>query len=264
MEKKSIRRDILKSAFDRAKNQNPKFSLRSLAAKLNLSPAFVSKILNGKSELPLERVDDFVRSLKMDKMSRSLLLETYLHENLMHVARSAKGAKSKSYPYEEMGDKNFHLLQEWYLIPILDYFSLEGAAMDENQIARAFGLPVPRVQAALAFLIENKYLAQQTNGTWRKTKYKVRLPTERSREMIRDYHAKLMQLAIQTLKTQTDQAQFDRRLISGISVATNSANIELAIKKLNEAMYEVADILAAGACDQVYHLNVQLFPLTKG
>ncbi|MNL22550.1 hypothetical protein D3C87_1439020 [compost metagenome] len=82
-------------------------------------------------------------------------------------------------------------------------------------------------------------------------------------DIIRGIHAQLIQLAMQKLMTETAQVNFDARLINGVMFAANPANLQRAKDRLNDAIYEAAEILAEGECTEVYQINLQLFPLTK-
>jgi transcriptional regulator with XRE-family HTH domain len=72
--------EILKNSYERLKKQNAAFSVRALARKMNLTPAFISKVFNNKTPLPFERVDEFAHHLKMDKTAKNALIRTYDNE----------------------------------------------------------------------------------------------------------------------------------------------------------------------------------------
>jgi hypothetical protein len=52
---------------------------------------------------------------------------------------------------------------------------------------------------------------------------------------------------------------FERRLITGISIAANPENLDRARDILLAALHEVASVLSEGECTELYHLNAQLF-----
>lgn len=265
---KEIRAQILKQAFERAQKQNKAFSLRALAKKLGLSAAFVSKVLSGKTDLPFERVNDFVLHLKMDKISENRLVKSYADkktDKLLGLQTSAEpNAKSDVMEkYVEIGEKQFFLLSRWYYIAILDLSACVGFKDDPEWIAQKMRLPVKEADQALRFLKAQNFLVQNAEGAWVKNEEHLRFPTKESRDPIREYHELMMKKAIHHLQTQTSQDDFNRRLISGIWIGANPANFEKAMDRLNEAMYEAAQILSEGECTEVYYLSSQLFPVTK-
>ncbi len=260
------RAQILQRAMERARKQNKAFSLRALAQKLQLSPGFVSKILNGKAELPFERVGDFVTHLKIDRVSEDRLWKTYKDhkvQKLAELGNSAQGHDSIMAEYVELAEKEFSLLRHWYYIAILDLAASPEFSPDSAWLAARLGLSKYEASSAADFLKSQGFLEQNKAGKWVKAARKTRLPTKESKEWIRAYHDQMMKKASQCMHTELRPEDFERRLITGISAAANPAQIKKAMSRLNEAMYEIADILGQGECTEVFHLGVQLFPVSK-
>lgn len=260
------RAQILRRAMERAQKQNKAFSLRALAKKLELSPSFVSKILNGKAELPFERVADFVKHLKIDQVSEDRLWKTYKDskvEKIAGLAPTSKEHDSIMADYVELSEKEFSLLRHWYYIAILDLAAAPRFSIDSNWLACRLGISPYEAGSAVEFLKMHGSLEQDKAGQWRKSAKKTRLPTKESKELIRAYHDRMMKMASHCMHTQVGPGEFERRLITGISASANPQNIKKAISRLNEAMYEIAHILGQGECTEVYHLGLQLFPVTK-
>ena len=265
-EKKQLRTQILKRAFERAQKQNPAFSLRALAQKLGVSPAFVSKLLNGKADLPFDRMVEVVRALKMDKISENRLLKSYADMKTQKILDVSSDLAIRHdeimSKYVEMADKQYVLLTKWYYIAILDLAGCRGFRAEAAWVAKRLNIVVRDADQALNFLKAQGFLLQNEDGDWIKSTRDTRLPTKESRELIRYYHQMMMKKAAHHMDTATAQTDFDRRLIAGISIAANPANFARAMARLNEAVYEVAHILSAGECTEVYHLGFQLFPVT--
>lgn len=260
---KAKRLAILKKVFTRAQAQNAKFSVRSLAQKINLSPGFVSKILNGKSELPFERIDSFCEALKVDEITRQDLLRTYQPEGL--VATQAIDMKTKapvSDSFEEYGDKSHQLLDEWHHIAVMDLLSCDQDASIEN-IAQSLEIEIAKAKKSLDFLKSQGFIKEDADGRLKKASGKMRLPTSISKEKVRRYHELMMKKAIQNLTQKTSQEDFEKRLISGLSIAADSSKIEEIKVRLHQFIYDLAQEFADGDPDQVYHLGVQLFPVSK-
>lgn len=81
-----LRIEILRNAMTRLQAQNPSFSLRGLAQRMGVTPAFLSKVFNGKAPLPFARIKDFVVHLKMDQAAEDALLRTYDSEKVRRVS----------------------------------------------------------------------------------------------------------------------------------------------------------------------------------
>jgi uncharacterized protein (TIGR02147 family) len=264
-DKNLTRTQILKQAFDRAQSQNKAFSLRALAKKLDLSPGFLSRVFNGKADLPFERIADFVTHLKMDKLSENRLLNSYSDAKTEKIA----GLKTRDHSHEEimkkyveLGEKKFPLLTRWYLIAMLDLMETPDFSDDPAFVSRRLRITLKEADDALKFLKAQDLMVKDSNGRWTKYAKHIRFPTKESRDLIREYHALLMKKAIHTMETQKNPEDFQKRIIAGLSITSNPAQVEKAMARLNEAMYEVAEILGEGETTEIYHLGWQLFPVT--
>lgn len=233
---------------------------------MNLSSPFVSRVLSGKSDLPLDRVADFVTHLKIDKISENRLLRSY--EN--PVLQELKEEKTLSGRHEEvmadyieLADKEFHLLERWYFIAILDLAGCRNYSDDPAWIGKRLGISEAHAKEALRFLKAGRFLIQDDGGRWIKSHKQIRIPTKESRQLIRQYHEAMSDKAVRQLNKFTSPEDFSRRLITGISTSANPKQLAKAMDRLNQAMYEIAEILRTGDCSEVYHLNIQLFPITR-
>lgn len=261
-----VRAQILEQAFARAKKQNPAFSLRALAKKLELSPGFVSKVLSGKIDLPFQRVNDFVAALRMDKVSENRLLRTMTDaktERLSGLAAANSKVDDVMQGYVEVGERQFVWLSKWFYIPVLDLSTHEDFEDRTEWVASRLSISKTEAQNALELLKQQGYLIQDEAGRWRKRDKHLRFPTKESREPIRKYHELLLKKAIEHLRQFHMPEDFDRRLMTGIWIAANPEQMQKAQAKLHEAMYEIASILSQGECSDIYYLSSQLFPVTK-
>jgi hypothetical protein len=101
------------------------------------------------------------------------------------------------------------------------------------------------------------------NGQFKKANVRLRWGSAKSLAEIRNFHDQMLAKAQETLRQQTEDADFQRRLITGITVSANPEKIEAAKRKLAECLHEIANDLTAEPGSAVYHISGQLFPLTK-
>lgn len=67
-------RDILKEQLQRRQELNSKFSLRSFAKKLDISPSKISEVLSGKKKLSVGRLEELARRLNLKDNEREIFL----------------------------------------------------------------------------------------------------------------------------------------------------------------------------------------------
>lgn len=259
---------ILKKFFLAKQKINAKYSLRSLARDLDLTPAFVSRLLNGKQEIPLQRLGQFAKVLQMDTLSikelKFAIARNFLNELGLTTKDFAVSEKTSTLSYDDRPQtlKEMSVLSPWYNVSIMEMTTCEGFKMDIPWIAKRLGIEKDQVQKSITYLVNSGYLAEE-NGTLVKTSKKIRLATAKSIDIVRGYHKSMVELAIKDMQQKTDDKSFEQRLITSTSIAANSKNIPRAKEKLAEVQLEIAEILRDGPCDEVLDLTLILFPLTK-
>lgn len=129
-------------------------------------------------------------------------------------------------------------------------------------IASRLSLSPETVKVALREL-HSFGLIELGNGLYKKTKSKIRFTSATSTQVIRKFHDDLMEQAQLILRKGGDEDEFQRRLITGITVTCSPEAMQAAKRKLSECLFEIANDLTSAPGTEVYHLAAQLFPLTK-
>ena len=124
------------------------------------------------------------------------------------------------------------------------------------------GISVLETEIALERLLESKLL-EEKDGVYVKTNNKMRLPTTRTKEIIRKFHQQMIKKAYDELHQKVDEEDFKKRLITGATFAINQKKIEEIQKLVHEKLYEITDLATSDDCDELYQLNIQFFPLSK-
>jgi uncharacterized protein (TIGR02147 family) len=253
--------------FNRKKKNNPAYSHRAFARDLSWSPSFLSQIMCGKKSIPPARVRKLSRVLDMDLEARDqfekLLVSQTLKKKGLETSPLRQKRNSNSFlSYAPVQKRLSHILRQWYHIAILDLTTCENFKSDPDWISEKLGITLGETEKALQTLVKEGLLAL-TENHYTKTNVKMRFPaSEQVLFDVREFHKQMIVKALHALQ-KTDVKNFERRLISGITVATNPTQIKKAQSRLNEAMHEISEILGQGPCTELYQLNVQLFPLSS-
>jgi uncharacterized protein (TIGR02147 family) len=263
--------DILTSAAEALKKQWSGMSLRAVAGKLEISPSYWSKILRGKKPLPQNLLEKVVKVLAMDAQQVALLQRSILNQLESDVLAPATGIKTSRESgrspienYRSLGREDFWLLDEWYYIPIFNLYTMTGFDGQPESMAAVLGLRLNQVEEALRRFVNYGFLKMNERGELVRTELQLRFPTDRSFTHVRKYHQAALSKAKEELAREGASESFENRLISAVCFAGSSEKIKEARLILEEAMYRAANIMANETVrDEVYQLNLQLYPLTK-
>ncbi len=259
---------IIKKYFARKQKVNPKYSLRSFARDLDVNPAFVSRLLNGKQEIPRQRLDQITKILEMDSLTSKELKKSMaailLKEMGLDPSEIGKSKASSILQFDDraMTAKEMSVLSPWYNITIMELVTCANFKMDAGWIAKRLNLTNDQVERSLSYLIENGYLKKDQDGLI-KTNKQLRLPTKLSAGIIRQFHKSMMEFAVKEMFQKIGDKDFAERLITSTSIAVNKENIPKAKERMLEMQIEIADILRDGECTEVFDLTLALFPLTQ-
>lgn len=254
---------FIQNYLQRKRVNNPAYSLRALARDMDLSPSFLSEVVNGKKRLPRDRMDRLCELLDIDKAGRRQL-QTFMAREILQVNKiddSLLARSSDDAAYTPASRKSLDFLSPWYVPAILDLSTCADFRPDPVWIADRLGLK-REIAAIVVKRLKDHGMLVEKNGKLTKFEKKIRIPARESRAQIRRYHTEMMTRAIQTMDKQ-DEASYSRRLISGVTTAANPAQVEKAKQRLHEVIHEVTEILSKGSCTEVYQLNLQCFPLTR-
>lgn len=254
--------DILKQYFERKKFINPSYSLRALSRDLGLSPGFVSGIMTGKKKIPVGRTPQILKVLGMDdiaalQLKKALTVEGVIQKESPTVPNENIDFLNKFYPLDE---KKYDLLDKWYNLAILDLTTTKNFKSDSKWIAKVLGISKLEVELALNKLLRMGVL-EVKNGILIKTNRKLRLPTNKRRDVVSKFHQQMILQASKELDTRLDSKDFNDRLITGATIATSRDKVEKIKTKINHFLYECVEELTADGPENVFQFNIQVFPL---
>ena len=115
------------------------------------------------------------------------------------------------------------------------------------------------VKNALAFLTKNDFLKKTGESSFEQTAKSIVGNPEATRLALRDMHREMANLAVPALELPRNERNF-----TGVTMGISKDSYERIVKVLDECMRQVVAIANEDKdIDQVYRLNMQLFPLTR-
>lgn len=257
--------EILRLSFLEHK-QRDALSLRKWSELCGIDSSTLALILQSKRLVPQKHLTKIGASLDFDSLKQSQLVNAFRSDLLKKkgIDQSFSGFQSNEKDINEIyevieGDAI--LLKNWFYIALLEYSLCKDFKEDFDFLAKKFLVPKNEIQKALHELEQEGYLIRK-NGVLEKQNKKMRIPTTRSRQLIRNFHIQMLDRAKYQLQTKTDKESFDRRLVTGYTISTNTKQLAKAKIILEKALIEVSTLLSQGSPNEVYQLQLQLFPLS--
>ncbi|MGZ3771926.1 MAG: TIGR02147 family protein [Bdellovibrio sp.] len=256
---------LLKEAFMNLKKHDG-FSLRQWSQIVDLSSSYLNLVINSKRLPPKQSLLKLAQSLNFDKLATESLLEAYEHDWLKLKGISSNKDQSLLKQFKEfhtVAEDDSVLLKSWLHLAVLEFSTCENFTSDPVDLAKIFNTSPSNIKIVLFDLLDSGFLIKTPEGQLKKINLKMRVPTSRSREVVRNFHIENLKNAIHHLQTFKDQESFQKRLITGYTVAVNSNKLEEAKLMIEKSMIEIVNQLTDGASEEIYQFQIQLFPLTR-
>lgn len=257
--------EILQRHFQALK-KNDGLSLRGLAKLCKVSPALLSQVLNSKKLASRRLALALSDALDLDALAKSEVLES-LARDIMAAKGITNPMTTAKEPLQnrvrDVIDDDRLLLKSWLHMAVLESTGCDNFTEDAAKLAKRFSVKERQIQLVLEDLIRSGFLVRDENRRLHKSEEKMRIPTNRSRPAVREFHGQMLKKAANELTTRPAAEAFHARLITGYTVAVNPEHLEQAKLILHHALLDIAELLSTGDCERVYQIQAQLFPLDQ-
>jgi DNA-binding MarR family transcriptional regulator len=240
-------KQALQQELARRCEANPKYSLRSFAAALGISHTLLSLVISGKRN----------PSGKLQRRIRDLLGP----EVMTQMAGSQSPIKTSGtvVRYEQISLDTFSFISEWHHYAILSLLEIADSKFDSRWIAKRLG--ITQAQAKLAMeRLERVGMISKINGQWKQVVKPLKVENEISTSATRKFHRQLLSKAAESL----EEDSVEVRDFSSTTIAIDSKLIPYAKERIRKFRRELCEELEkSSAPKEVYHLSVQIFPLSR-
>ncbi|MEN9722681.1 MAG: hypothetical protein RJB38_667 [Pseudomonadota bacterium] len=259
----SYLRDVLASK----RQKNPSFSARAWAAQMGFSGhSLLMFFLTGRRQIRAAHVPKLLKGLKLSED------EARYFQALVHFA-SAKSTTEKEifegllrqiHPEEKFSHvdlERFRLISSWLHMALLEMTQLEGFQADPAWIAKRLDGKATKHQIAEALeRLQNLGLLKETEeGRLVKTHARLTTPSDRPSQAIREHHRQVLELAIESIESQS----VDERVLNSCAMAIDVSKLDQAKALISEFRSKMAALMESPNAGEVYELSVQFFRLTK-
>ena len=243
------------------------YSRNALARDMGVSSPYISNIFSGKKLLPESKVDLFSRCLELDIQEKDKLRQLIFLVKNPSAKQFEKSQNQKSENLSERsylsGEQTTKLIDEWFYIPLLEFFNFPHSLDHTDRLAKSLGIEKFQVENAYSLFIELGLLEKDEDGLWfRKNKHQY-LPIGKTRNFVRDFHTNMMSLAQGEIK-KIGPDSYQQRLMTSYTFSLAPERLEELKQVIHNFLDKsTQDFEATNKNSHVYQFNVQLFPLIK-
>lgn len=253
-------RAIINVYLKDTKKKNPRFSLRALAKKLEVSPGYLSEFLQGKKSFSPQTMERIVPQLVKSPEERKDLLE-FLNYHLVENLKS----KSKNLDSAEriLTVDEFAKLNEWHYYALRSLVSLEDFRLDLPWIAKKLGIGLDAVDQALNQLVEMGIIKIE-NGKVLTTTMHLKTPDnvlmdDSVLSSMKSVHGN----AIDHARSCLEKLPRNQRDITWVNIPCDEGKLEKARELIRKFQDDLITFLEDGPKNQVMRLTIQLCPLIE-
>jgi uncharacterized protein (TIGR02147 family) len=252
-------RDLMIAELERSQSHNPRYSLRAFAKKLSLSPSQASELLSGKrmfTKALAKRVLGLLDDVD-EKEAETLVASCSIERRGRRPEPSADSVDQKT--FQELNVDQFRLMGDWRSFAVLSLSETWSFREDPAWIGKTLGIHPKQAQQILERLERLGALKRDASGTLKHAGIQFASTTHLPSLAIRRAHRERLELARQSL----DQDAIGERDITGITMSVDPSRIPEAKERIRCFRRELCAFLEAGDKQRVFHLAVQLFPLSR-
>jgi len=231
--------------FERRYNANPSYSLRAFARDLEIHSGTLSSILNQRRAVGAKVLAHLMKKLPLSAVEKKKILSALMAPN-------APGFEKLPLIDEE----TLSIIKDWEHYAILAYLQLRKAKKTPGDIAKALRLPQAKVLRAITNL-ETTGLLKRDGNNLKVTHDSLMTSHGIPSPALREAHTQYIEKA----KSALTDFSVQERDITGTTLAVSYKNLPKAKELIQQFRLELSELLEQGEADDVYRLNIQLFPL---
>ncbi|MGZ3818167.1 MAG: TIGR02147 family protein [Bdellovibrio sp.] len=238
---------FLKDELDRRKKNNSRYSLRSFANSLKISPAQLSQLMNGKRNFTPTILNQISKALHFSpEEERKMHTDVFLSKYFVSESAAKK---------HQLKEDEFRLIADWYHFAILSLCKIKNAKADPYWISSRLGITVAEAKESLHRLkrlniIEDSKLLKRKAAP-------LNVVSEVPSRAILAYHNKILNLALDKLNS----VPTERRDFSAMTFLADPKKIPAARKMVEEFQDQLANFFQTPNAKEVFLVSCQVFPL---
>lgn len=258
---------LLKRKLEQRMTRNSRYSLRAFAKDMQIAPALMSDILNGKRGLSRTSATHLANRLGLTVTETEIfcdLVESQ-HARSKAIRQQAslrlkeKSAQGIVLNFLTLDQEKFNLISDWYHLAILELMKTSDFQHDPNWIAKRLDLSIHQVKQAFERM-KNLGVIREHKGQYLPTSQNIQTPDGVSSQALRLHHEQFLKKATDALYTQN----LEERDFRGLTIKCKKSDVPKVREKLKQFLIDLdVELSVEPDGDEVYQLSTQFFCLTK-
>jgi uncharacterized protein (TIGR02147 family) len=257
-------RDILRAAYEQRCRGGVRYSMRSFALELGISPATLSETMSGAHTLTTRMAIRIAAALKFsDEEARRFRDMVEAEHPRSSALRDSAQARLKTLAIESAGhllsSDEFRVMSDWYYFAIMELTKIKGFRADPIWISRRLGVTPHEAGEAVLRLFRLGLLVTE-DGRTRAAYERYRTTDGVPSEPLRNQHRQFLAKAAAAI----DQQSLDERCLHALTLAMPAAALPRLKDMIRTFCAEVREQIGPMAGkDEVYTLSLQCTRLTR-
>ncbi|RYZ92364.1 MAG: TIGR02147 family protein [Proteobacteria bacterium] len=244
-ERTSFRLWLQREFTERCK-RNARFSLRAFAKMLDLDPSSLSQILSGKRPVSRKSVKTIAERLGAKPQT-------------MKAFGFGSSSAAAAVDYHQLAADTFAVISDWYHYAILELTFVSGFKAEPKWIARKLSITVQEAKSAVERLLRLELLIEENGSLLKSAKHL----TNQSNVDTSHAHRELQRQIIEKALAAIEEAKPEEKDITSMTMAIDERNLPKARELTRKYRRELCALLEDGEQSRVYHLAIQLYPVSK-
>ncbi|MGZ3694042.1 MAG: DUF4423 domain-containing protein [Bdellovibrionota bacterium] len=242
----------LEAEYLSRRQKNPSYSLRAFSRLLSLPSGRVSQLLSKKRNFTPTLGKKIALKLNYDPLKT--------HQLLTSIEKT-RGHKGENETYTSLDMDQFQSIADPIHFALLSLVETVGFKSDPKFIAAKLGISPLEARMASERLVRVGLLKASGRGKLELT-HSPGLTTSHDvkSSALREAHKKVLAHAAEALES----VDVDLRDVTSITMAIDPRRLVEAKAKLRAMRRELSEFLEGGRKTEVYRLNIQLVPVSKG
>ncbi len=240
---------ILKSYTD-MKRVNPSLSLRALSLKLKISSGALSEILHEKRSVTPQTAKKILTNLKISPPEIDDFFEGNVHKKKLN--------ESSKREYQALKMEQYEILSNPIYLSLLNLIEINGESHRVASLAKRLGKSHQDTQEAIDRLLKLD-LITKSHGRFHRTLVRLKTTDDISSSAIKKFHSDSMKSAEKSLY----EIEPVLRDFSAIIVKFDPKKMDAVKELIKDFQDQLADLVDNESSQEIYQLNVHLYPLTQ-